>query len=381
MKVEEEINFMQGNEACAEGAIASGCRFFAFYPITPAGEIAARMSNRLPKLGGIYIQMEDEISSIASVIGASWGGAKAMTATSGPGFSLMQENIGYAVMTETPCVIVNVQRGGPSTGTPAVPMQGDVTQARHGSHGEYEAVVLAPYSVQEMFDLTVEAFNLSERLRTPVILLADELVGHMREEAVIPDPSELALIDRELPGEDYDGKAFLDEEVAPMPIFGRGYHSHVTGSTHDERGRRFVTDPEHISKVVHALYNKIRRHIDEIHRVETQHMDDCEVALFSYGSVARTAWHVVEEARKRGVKAGLIRPISLWPFPSEIIDEAVGQDLRKVIVLENNMGQMVSEVVRAIHGRVEVDFLPPQTLGTIYQPGYVLDYILKEVQR
>jgi len=253
--------------------------------------------------------------------------------------------------------------------------------AKWGSHGDFEIIALAPNSVQEMFDLTVEAFNLSERLRTPVILLADEFVGHMREEAVIPNPLELALIDRKLPGEDYDGKAFLDEEVAPMPVFGRGYHSHVTGSTHDERGRRFVTDPEHISKVVHALYNKIRRHIDEIHRVETQHMDDSRVALFSYGSVARTAWHVVEEARKRGVKAGLIRPISLWPFPSKIIDKAVGQDLRKVIVLENNMGQMVSEVIRAIHGRVEVGFLPPQTLGTIYHPGYVFDCILKEVQR
>lgn len=373
------VRFMQGNEACARGAIAAGCRFFAFYPITPAGEIAEQMSRLLPKLRGTYIQMEDEIASISAVIGASWTGAKAMTATSGPGFSLMQENIGFAVVTETPCVIVNVQRAGPSTGIPSLPMQGDVVQARHGSHGEYEIIVLAPSSVQEMFTLTVEAFNLSERYRTPVIVLADEIIGHMREDVAIPEQSHLKIIDRKIPKTPGEAAApFLDEEVAPMPLFGMGYSVHVTGSCHDKFGYRNVTDPESIDQLVRALANKIRKHIDQIARIETRCTEDAEVIVLTYGSCARVAQYAVEEARRHGAKAGFVRLISLWPFAREIVAEAIG-DAKKVIVLENNLGQIVHEVERIIPAHSEVAFLPPEIIATLHRPDYVLESILKAV--
>ncbi|MEM2226724.1 MAG: 2-oxoacid:acceptor oxidoreductase subunit alpha [Candidatus Bathyarchaeia archaeon] len=364
--------FLQGNEACAYGALAAGCRFFAFYPITPASEIAYVMAREMPKRGGICIQMEDEIASLASAIGASWAGAKAMTATSGPGFSLMQEGIGYASMTETPCVIVDVERAGPSTGTPALPMQGDVYQSRRGSHGEYPIIVLAPNSAQEMFDLTIEAFNLSEAYRTPVVVLSDALIGHLREEVVMPEGSEIKLVNRRTP-EPGSGRvrAFLDEDVAPMPIFGTGHSAHVTGSTHDEYGMREVSDPKYVHKVVVSLRNKIQKRAKDIAKVEMEALEGSELALVSFGSVSRSASHVVKILRSRGTRVGSIRLITLWPFPDEAIERAA-KEVPKLLVLENNLGQVVNEVERAARGRAEVAFLPPATVASIHSPDFLM---------
>ncbi len=369
---------MQGNEACALGAVAAGCRFFAFYPITPAGEIAEKMARVLPKARGVYIQMEDEIAAIGSIIGASWTGLKAMTATSGPGFSLMQENIGYAVMTEAPCVIVDVQRAGPSTGIVSAPMQGDVVQARHGSHGEYDIIALAPSSAQEMFDITIRAFNLAEEYRTPVIVLADETVAHMREEVVIPEEGSLTIINRKIPSSTEEAsRGFLSPSVAPMPIFGMGFAAHVTGSSHDEYGKRQASAPEAIDKIVRTINEKIRPHTREISTIEKVMLDDADIVVVAYGSCARTAEHVVKEARDRGVRVGLLRPIGLWPFPAEAMQEALKR-ARRVIVLENNLGQLFPEVERIVPESAETMFLPPQTLGTLPRPDYVLGHVMTE---
>ena len=378
--VEPGLHFLMGNEACALGAVVAGCRYFAFYPITPTNEIAEHMSRLLPKVGGIYMQMEDEISSIASVIGSSWAGKKAMTATSGPGFSLMQENIGYAVMTEVPCVIVDVQRAGPSTGTPPVPMQGDVYQARHGSHGDYEIIVLAPSSVNDMFLLTIEAFNLSETYRTPVIILSDALVGHMTESVKVPELSSIPIAERKTPeGSPEDCLPFLSEDVAPMPVFGSGYKVHVTGSTHDERGFRNVEDPLFVDNLVRRICAKILKHRNEIVKVETRYLDDAEVVLLSYGSVARSALHAVKSARKEGLKVGYVRLITLWPFADDVIRN-VAKKVDNIVVLENNMGQIVNEVLRVAGCMAKVEFLPPRVLGTIHEPPYVMTK-LKEICR
>jgi 2-oxoglutarate ferredoxin oxidoreductase subunit alpha len=370
---------MQGNEACALGAVAAGCRFFAFYPITPAGEIAEKMSKLLPKARGIYIQMEDEIASIGSVIGASWTGLKAMTATSGPGFSLMQENIGYAVMTETPCVIVDVQRAGPSTGIVSAPMQGDVIQARHGSHGEYEIIALAPSSAQEMFEMTVRAFNLAEQYRTPVIMLADETVAHMREEVVIPSEGSLTIVNRKVPlNREEASKAFLSASVAPMPLFGRGFAVHVTGSSHDEYGMRKASAPEAIDKIVRTINAKIAPHAREISSIEKIMLDDADIILVAYGSCARTAEYVVKQARQKGMRVGLLRLMGIWPFPHEGVREAL-KSSRRVVVLENNLGQLFPEIERLAPDDAETVFLPPEIIGTLHRPAYVLDQIAKGV--
>ncbi|MCS7125020.1 MAG: 2-oxoacid:acceptor oxidoreductase subunit alpha [Candidatus Bathyarchaeota archaeon] len=376
--IEPGTHFLMGNEACALGAVVAGCKFFAFYPITPANEIAEYMSVLLPKVKGIYIQMEDEISSIASVIGASWAGRKAMTATSGPGFTLMQENIGYAVATETPCVIVDVQRCGPSTGTPPLPMQGDVYQAKYGSHSEYPIIALAPSSVKEMFTLTIESFNLAEKYRTPVILLSDALVGHLMETFEIPDLSQIEIVERKKPDkETSDAKYFLDEDVAPMPVFGCGYKAHVTGSTHDEKGLRNVEDPVYVDKVVRALHRKIEKHKENIVKVETKFLDDAEIALLTYGSVARTAIHVVNQARKTGIKVGIIRLITLWPFPDVQVQSAARKTGR-IVVMENNLGQVVNKVSEVAAKYADVKFLPPRIIGSLHEPEYVINF-LKEV--
>lgn len=373
--VEPGTYFMMGNEACALGAIVAGCRFFAFYPITPANEIAEHMSILLPKVKGIYIQMEDEISSIASVIGASWAGNKAMTATSGPGFTLMQENIGYAAMTETPCVIVDVQRCGPSTGTPPLPMQGDIYQARHGSHGEYPIIALAPSSVGDMFIITIEAFNLAETYRTPVILLSDALVGHLMESIEIPDVSTIKIVERKKPERPCEeARYFLNEDVAPMPIFGFGYKAHVTGSTHNGMGFRNVEDPIFVDEVVRTLYRKIEKHKDDIVKVEAKYLDDAEVVLLAYGSVARSALHAVKLARKEGMKVGFVRLITLWPFADAMIYD-IARKVEKIVVLENNMGQIVNNVRSVAAGYTQVEFLPPRILGTIHEPKYIIDYL------
>jgi len=352
-------HFMNGDFACAEGAIVAGCRFFAGYPITPATEIAERLAERMPEVGGIYIQMEDEIASIAAVIGASYAGLKAMTATSGPGFSLMQENIGLAVMTETPCVIVDVMRGGPSTGQPTLPGQQDVMQAKWGSHGDYEIIALSPSSVQEMFDLTVEAFNLSEIYRVPTILLADEVVGHMWEKVVIPPPENLKIVNRKrpnVPPEKYLPFMPDDDLVPPMACFGEGFAFHATGLTHDEHGYPQTQSSEVQERLVRRLCDKIRKSADKIVKVEEVMLEDADVVVIAYGIVARAALSAVRKARAEGIKAGLLRPITLWPFPEKHV-EKVARKAKKIVVAEMNCGQIVREVQRAAK-ETPVMFLP-----------------------
>lgn len=375
-------HFMQGNTACAEGALAAGCSFMAGYPITPATEIAERLAVRLPALrdtDGVFIQMEDEISSLAAVIGASWTGRKAMTATSGPGISLMTEHIGFAVGTETPCVIVNVQRGGPTTGIPSVELQGDLLQARNGSHGEYRIIALAPASPQEMFDHTVLAFNLAERFRTPVLLMADAFVGHMHERVDIPEPDDIEIVDRRICGPGFDiekDQSFLSPDVAPMPVFGRGLKSHVTSSCHTGTGQRNVTDASALDYFIRNLAAKIDNHRDEIVRVEDD-TEGAEIAVFSCGSVHRVAMKAVETARAAGMKVGAFRPITVWPFPDREVAE-LSKRVKAILVLENNLGQLY-HFVRA-EASCPVHFLEPEILGTLHGVDRVVAK-LKEVAR
>lgn len=375
------LHFMQGDIACAEGAVAAGCRFFAGYPITPASEIAERMSSRLPQVGGTYVQMEDELGSIAAVVGASWTGTKAMTATSGPGISLMLENIGYAIATETPCVVVNVQRGAPSTGTPSLPLQGDLLQARRGSHGEYEVIALAPSSIQEIFDLTIEAFNLAERFRAPVFLLIDSFIGHMREEILVPEENKINTVERRIPASGMDFseyKSSLDEGVAPMPIFGKGFKSHVTGSTHNSYGKRNVTDPEALDYYIKSLNNKIRKHRKEIVSVDAD-IEESDVVLLSYGTTYRAVREAKEKLKKDKIEVGSFRLISVWPFPDEQIEEIAGK-VKTIIVLENNLGQILPYVEAAAKCRAEVIFLPPDILGTIHTPDTIVNKVKEVIQ-
>jgi len=341
-------HFMNGDVACAEGAIAVGCRFFAGYPITPATEIAEHLSQRMPEIGGIYIQMEDEIGSIVAMIGASYTGLKAMTATSGPGFSLMQENIGLAVMTEAPCVIVDVMRGGPSTGQPTLPGQQDVMQAKWGSHGDYEIIALAPSSVQEMFDLTVEAFNLSETYRVPTIVLADEIVAHMWEKVVIPSAEKMKIMNRKkpnVPPETYMPFMPDDDLVPPMACFGDGFSFHASGLTHNEHGYPQTQSSEVQQKLVRRLCDKIRKNADKIIRVEEVMLEDADVVVVAYGIVARAALSAVKKAREEGIKAGLLRPITLWPFPEKNVAK-IAKQAKEIVVAEMNCGQLVREVER-----------------------------------
>jgi 2-oxoglutarate ferredoxin oxidoreductase subunit alpha len=351
-------HFVQGDWACAEGAISVGCRFYAAYPITPATEIAERMAQRFPSLGGKFIQFEDEIGAIASVLGASFSGLKAMTATSGPGISLMLENLGLAVMTEAPCVVVNVMRGGPSTGQPTMGAQGDVMQCRWGMHGDVEIIALAPSSVQEMYDLTVEAFNMSEAYRVPVFLLSDANVGHMYEKLVIPEAGELRIVNRKkptVPPKDYRPYEADESMVPPMASFGDGYRFYSTGLTHDEMGYP-DTSVETQDRLVRRLSDKIRRNADRITRVERLMTEDCDVLVVAYGITARSAVTAVKRAREQGLKAGLLRLISLWPFPDRVLEDLASQ-VRGVVVAEMNYGQLVREVERAVRP-VPVRFLP-----------------------
>ena len=377
--VERKTDFIQGNIACAEGAIAAGCKFFAGYPITPASEIAHHMSRRMFEEEGTFIQTEDEIAAIANIVGASWGGNKSMTATSGPGISLMLENIGLAVVTETPCVIVNVQRGGPSTGSPSVAFQGDMLQPKFGSHGEYQIIALAPSSPQEMFDFTVEAFNKAEKYRTPVFILADSLIGHMRERVDYPFEEEIHLEERKKL-KHYQGihqKIFLDENVAPMPIFGKSLKANITGSTHKEDGFRNVSDPKIMDNAIKKLSNKILKNKDDIVLIKEEYLEDAKVAIFSYGLVYRAVLETVQIARKKGLKVGSFRPITIWPFPEENIEE-LAKKVKTIIVCENNLGQMFPFVKAAANGQANVIFLPPKTLGTLYHPEDILK-VIKEV--
>jgi 2-oxoglutarate ferredoxin oxidoreductase subunit alpha len=348
---------LQGNEAVAEGAIAAGARFFAGYPITPSTEIAETLARRMPEVGGRFIQMEDEIASIAAVCGASLAGAKALTATSGPGFSLMQEMIGFASMAQIPCVIVDVMRGGPSTGLPTEPSQGDVMQARWGTHGEHSVIALVPSGVRECYTLTVEAFNLAEQYRTPVIILSDALVGHMREAVVLPEPGELRIAERGTPDcepEEYDTVVSDLDNILPRPPLGSPFRVHVTGLVYNRRSGAPDTEaPEIASDLGRYLREKIYHHRDAIVRVEEFEMQDAEVAIFAYGSVARSAKAVVKWARSQGVKVGLVRPITLWPFPTAAVEHMAAQ-VRTVIVPEMNIKQMSWEVQAAVGGRAKV---------------------------
>ncbi|MGV8144445.1 MAG: 2-oxoacid:acceptor oxidoreductase subunit alpha [Methanothermobacter sp.] len=371
--MKDEQFFIQGNEACARGAIEAGCRFFAGYPITPSTEIAEDMALMLPKEGGVFIQMEDEIGALGAVIGAVWGGLKGMTATSGPGFSLMQEHIGYAVMTETPLVIVNMQRGSPSTGQPTMASQSDMMQARWGSHGDYEIIALSPSSVQECFDFTAEAFNLAEKYRVPVMVMSDEIIGHMREKITIPE--EVDITYRKMPEESpekYLPYKAPSDGTSAMPAFGDGYKVHITGLTHDERGYPDASNPQTHSKLVNRLCNKIRKHTDDIARIKDEFTEDADVIILSYGAPARSALTAVKNAREQNIKAGYVKLETVWPFPEKLIKDAA-TNAQKVIVVEMNLGQIYYEVERILPDK-EVELLP-KIGGEIHLPTEILDKI------
>jgi 2-oxoglutarate ferredoxin oxidoreductase subunit alpha len=374
-KQAENVHFLQGNEACAEAAITAGCRFLAGYPITPASEIAEILSKKLPKVGGIAIQMEDELASIGAVVGASWAGAKAMTATSGPGFSLMQETIGYAFMTETPCVIVDVQRLGPSTGQATKCGQGDVMQARWGTHGDYSAIALSPNSVQEMFELTVKAFNLAEKYRTPVILLTDETIAHMRENATIPSPEDLEIVNRRKPKKG-ETAFFGLEEVPPMPSVGEGYDLAVTGSTHNEYGIRFTSDPSVHRRLVERLNSKINNHADEIADVETRNIDDCQIGIVSFGCTSRAIYEATESTEAKGLTVGYARLKTLWPFPEKTV-KRLAETAQKIIVPEMNLKQVFYEVQRVAGGSADVIPLNKIGGGELITPEELTEKILE----
>ncbi|MGC9334077.1 MAG: 2-oxoacid:acceptor oxidoreductase subunit alpha [Anaerolineae bacterium] len=367
------IQLLQGNRACALGALAAGCRFFAGYPITPSSEIAEIMARELPKLGGKFIQMEDEIASIAAIIGASVGGLKVMTATSGPGFSLMQENIGYAVVTEVPCVIVNVMRAGPSTGLPTSPSQGDVMQARWGTHGDHPIIALVPATVAEAFELTVTAFNFAEKFRIPVLVMMDEVVGHMREKVTLPEVGADQIVNREMPTvppEWYEPFGNPPSDVPPLAPFGEGYRYHVTGLLHDVRG--FPTSRlDEIQPWIDRLFRKIDRNRDEICMWDEDRLDGARTLVVAYGSTARSARQAVRLARARyGRKVGLLRLKTLWPFPEEAVERAA-ESVQRVIVAEMNLGQIALEVERLV-GRSKV-LRVGRVDGQMVTPDQILD--------
>jgi 2-oxoglutarate ferredoxin oxidoreductase subunit alpha len=335
--------FVQGDEAAAYGALFAGCNFFAGYPITPASEVAELMAKELPKVGGFYIQMEDEIASMGAIVGAAWTGGKTMTATSGPGFSLMQENIGYACMTETPCVIVDVQRSGPSTGQATKGAQGDMMQARWGTHGDHEIIALCPNSIQESFDLMVEAFNLSEKFRSPVIFLTDGEIGHIREKLVIPELKDIFIQPRRISESKVD--IFGGERIPPMIEFGQGHKIHVTGSTHKSNGMRDVSSQNVHDVLIKRIYEKIELNRDIIVKYETHFTDDMDYLVISYGASARPSLGAVHSLRKQGKKIGMLRLITIWPFADKITRELC-KKVKKVFVPEMNLGQIAREVER-----------------------------------
>ena len=369
--------FMDGDTASAEGAICAGCRFFGGYPITPATEIAERMARRLPQVGGTYIQMEDEIASIAAVLGASWAGVRSMTATSGPGFSLMMENLGLGIITETPCVLVNVQRAGPSTGMPTLVGQGDMMQARWGSHGPYEIIALAPSSPQELFDLTIRAFNLAEKYRTPVLVMTDEAVGHMTERVVIPPLEEIEHYPRRKPqAPPNDGYLPYQPDpdgVPPMACAGDGYRIHVTGLTHNEKGYPATVSVEAQHRLVERLIRKIRDNRDDIIELHEDQVEGAEIVVVAYGISARTAARPVRLAREMGLKVGLLKLVTVWPFAEDRIRD-LATKVRAFVVPEINMGQMALEVERCAKGLAQT--IPvPHAGGGLHDPGEVLEVI------
>jgi len=378
--MKKNILFVQGNEACVEAAIYAGLDFFAGYPITPSTEVAELLSYRLPRKGGKFIQMEDEISSMCAIIGASLTGKKTMTATSGPGFSLMQEALGFAVMTETPCVVLNVQRGGPSTGLPTSGSQGDVMQARWGTHGEHAIIALTASNNQDVFTITVEAFNLSETFRTPVILLLDEVVAHTREKLVLPEPGEIHVVERlktSVPeGTDYHPYLPREDGRLPMSDFGGVHRYNVTGLAHDMWGFP-STKSEVVYELTRHLVDKIEGHTHEIAMTKEYLVEDAEILLISYGASARTALHVVENRRERGEKLGLLELQTLWPFPEEIVKKRCAS-VNCVIAVEMNMGQILHEVKRVVDNP-EIVFLANKIDGSFIAPSDILN-ILRIIQ-
>ncbi len=363
--------YFSGNEAAAEGAIAAGCRFYAGYPITPSSELMERIAVRLKEVGGVFIQMEDEIASISAVIGASWAGAKAMTATSGPGFSLMQESIGYAAFTETPCVIVDVQRAGPCTGQATKVGSGDIMQAKWGSHGDYQVIALSPWSSQEMYDLTLRAFNLSEQYRVPAMVMADEAIGHLRE--TIRVAPRVEVWDRKKKRGDASFDIEGEDGVPPMAAFGEGENLSVTGSTHDGYGFRKTDDPEVHARLVGRINKKILNHKRSIIETEDYLLEDAEIALIAYGFTARTSLYAVKRLRKEGQKIGMLRLKTLWPFPDERVAE-VGKKVKRIMVPEMNLGQVAGEVKRY----VPCDVISlSQTNGEVIGPEFLIETLRK----
>lgn len=344
-----QIQFVQGDLACVHGSLLAGCSFFSGYPITPATEIAEGMARLLPKAGGVYMQMEDEIASISTVIGAVWAGAKAMTATSGPGFSLMMENIGYACMTETPCVIVDVQRSGPSTGQATKPAQGDVMQSRWGTHGDHNIIVLSPSSVQECFDLSIQSFNLAEQYRTPVILLMDGELAQLREKLIIPAKEEIVLQQRNI--DTSTNHIFGGKQIPPMIEFGMNKAVHVTGSTHRENGIREIESQQVHQELITHLHDKIANNRVSIDTYESSHLSDATDVIISYGSAARPAYGAMLHLREKGKNIGFIRLITLWPFPQHIIKH-LGEHVRRIFVPEMNLGQISREIERFTQKKV-----------------------------
>jgi len=374
------IKLMQGNEACVEGALRAGMRFYAGYPITPSTELAEISSIKLPKIGGKFIQMEDEIAGMAAIIGASLTGLKTLTATSGPGFSLKQENLGYAVITETPCVIVNVQRGGPSTGLPTAPAQGDIMQARWGTHGDHSIIALYPNSVREIYDTTIRAFNLAEKYRTPVILLLDEVISHMREKIEIPSDDEIEIIDRKVPTcppEEYNAFEVKDGEIVPeMAPFGQGYRYHVTGLVHDKTG--FPSGNETIAEeLLKRLISKIDDNVDDIVTYNEYLMDDADTAIVAFGATSRSAKSAIDTLRSQGYKIGMFRPITIWPSPQKQLVE-LSKKVKRIVVVEMNDGQYFLEVDRVAgkntlvekYGRLNGEIISPDEITSFVKEGY-----------
>ncbi len=371
-KTTQKQVLLQGNEACVKGALIAGCRFFAGYPITPATEIMEITARELPKAGGLFIQMEDEIASLGAVIGASLAGAKSMTATSGPGFSLMQEHIGFACMAEVPCVIVDVMRAGPSTGLPTQASQGDVMQARWGTHGDHSIIALAPSSVYEFLELTIQAFNLSERYRTPVIVLVDEVVAHMREGIILPTKRDIKVEERvkpKVPPEWYIPYGDPGTGVPPMPAFGEGYRYHVTGLSHDVRGFP-TTRKDEVEPLMRRLFSKISKDFDRLQWFDSFYTEDAQITVIAYGCVARAALRAVKDAREQGLKVGLVKLKVLWPFMRHTITKFLGNS-QKVLVPEMNIGQISREVKRVNQSRCEVATLN-KVDGTLITPLEIL---------
>lgn len=370
------VHYLDGDKACAEGGLAAGCRFFAGYPITPSTEVAERISERFPFVGGIFIQMEDELASIAAILGASWSGKKSMTVTSGPGFSLMMENIGLGAMLETPCVIANVQRGGPSTGLPTLPGQADIMQARWGSHGDYEIIAVCPNSPQECFDLTITAFNFSEKYRVPVMVMMDECVGHMTEKVVIPSPDEIEIYPRHFTKkkpEDYLPYATNHQMIPEMVKAGDGYNFHITGLTHDERGYPDMSW-ETQEKCVRRLVDKIRKKTDEIVMIEEENIENAEVVVVTYGISSRVAMRAIQLAQESGIKnIGRLRLLTIWPFPENRIRE-LASHIKTFVVPEMNYGQLVLEVERCAAGKCDT-ILVPHGGGTVHNPEIICQAI------